>query len=175
MKSKTIHANYMEAAENSTFEIPLTRGAVAIVDKEDFERLSRHKWFLSNKGYAVRTVTVGFKKKATALMHRVILGVPPEMETDHRNRNRLDNRRQNLRVCSFRENAKNRTVNKNSRSGIKGVYWHRARETWVALIGVNGRRLHLGCFPSKEAAASAYEAAARLHHGEFAAPSTQSK
>jgi len=86
--------------------IPLSRGLFARVDPEDFEELSRYKWSASQSGknfYAVRQ-----EKGRTILMHRQIMAPPEGMIVDHINRNKLDNSRANLRVCSHRENTRNR-------------------------------------------------------------------
>ena len=84
-------------------EIPLTRGKFALVDDEDYEWLSQWKWYCSTTGYAVRGC-----KNRILYMHREIAKTKPGMLTDHINRNKLDNRKENLRFCSHRENMKNR-------------------------------------------------------------------
>jgi hypothetical protein len=90
-------------------EIKLTKGKTAIVDDEDFDRLSQYKWQFAVIGYARRTVYVkGKKGRQTLYMHRDILATPSDMFTDHINGNRLDNRKENLRVCTQAENNRNR-------------------------------------------------------------------
>jgi len=79
-------------------EILLSRGHVALVDDADFDWLSRSKWHCSNDGYAVSGVVV---------MHRLIMDAPDGMEVDHIDRNKLNNRRSNLRVCTHAENMRN--------------------------------------------------------------------
>ena len=78
--------------------IPLTQGKYAIVDDEDFDELSKHKWclmFTKGRSYAVRRPS----ENLTILMHRFILNPPKQMDTDHKNGDGLDNRRSNLRAC----------------------------------------------------------------------------
>lgn len=104
--------------------------------------------------------------------HRVIwamcTGAWPQDQIDHRNRNRLDNRIQNLRAADHRQNQRNQPSYRNNTSGIKGVSWHKLTGKWMAGIRVNGKRMHLGLFASKHDAGAAYMNAAKRYHGEFA-------
>jgi len=152
-------------------EIPLTQGAVAIVDDEDYEDLSKYKWCLNNNGYAVRA-SPGRRgdKRPLVLMHRSIMGLEygDKNDVDHVSGERLDNRRTNLRVCSRAENLRNKRRTSNNKSGYKGVYWHRGMKKWHTRIMCNFVLHDLGFFETPELAHSAYcEAADRLH-GEFA-------
>jgi hypothetical protein len=89
-------------------EIPLTKGKVALVDDEDFEEVSKVTWYLvkiRNTCYAHGYVKPPSKKME--YMHRLILKTPEDMETDHINGNGLDNRKENLRVVTHRQNMQN--------------------------------------------------------------------
>lgn len=146
--------------------IPLTKGAVALVDDEDFDHLSRHSWHLTAQGYAGRTSQVG-KVKSWLLMHRVVAKAPAGMHVDHANGNKLDNRQSNLRCCTPAQNQANRSVQSGRR--YKGVIYQKQIAPKVrAEINVNGQARHLGCFASAEDAARAYDRAAREQWGEFA-------
>lgn len=146
-------------------EIPLTRGdLVALVDDEDFEWLSQFRWRLSC-GYASRQFQDG-EKCTTRLMHREVAGAGLNEITDHINGNRLDNRRANLRLCGYIENAWNRSCNRASASGIKGVA--ACGNRWRARIRVAGKRFALGNFSTPEEAGRAYDVAATFHFGSFA-------
>ena len=139
-----------------TREIKITQNRVAVIDVEDFNKISRHHWY-ENKGprtsYA-RTTLKGVNRKGI-LMHRFILNAPKGMEVDHINGNGLDNRRSNLRLCTSGQNHYNALPQKNNTSGCKGVHYHKTRKTWNVAIKVNGKRLHLGCFKDKEDAVNA--------------------
>lgn len=100
-------------------------------------------------------------------LHRLIMQVRDEkIVVDHRNGNTLDNRRENLRGCIQRNNARNRDKSKTKlTSKYKGVHWCKG---WMAQIRVNYKKLHLGTFKIEEDAAKAYNEAALKHFGEFA-------
>jgi hypothetical protein len=149
-------------------EIPLTQGKVALVDDEDYEELSKFKWYAEldgNAWYARRTVARD-GRSLTVLMHRVILKLPIGIEADHVNRDGLDNRRKNLRSATHAENGRNRRLQRNNTVGYRGVY--RARHRFAAAIKVNDRTIYLGRFDTPESAGHAYDDAARLYFGEFA-------
>jgi len=147
-----------------TKEIPLTKGKMAIVDDDDFEELSKYKWNLHPKGYGYSKI---FGKNT--LMHRFIIGDIGDSHVDHANGNGLDNRRINLRPCTRSENMANRRgCQRNNTSGYCGVAYHKKRGRWRAEIGLNGNKIFLGFYDTPEAAARAYDAAARVAFGEFA-------
>ena len=122
--------------------IKLTKNKFAIIDDEDFEELSKYKWYFCN-GYAMRN-----KPDRTGLirMHRVINKTPDGLFTDHINRNKLDNRRMNLRTVNKSLNEHNTSVRKNSRSGVKGVIWETRRQKWRSEIMINRVKIFVGYF-----------------------------
>lgn len=151
-------------------EIPLTRGLVALVDDEDYDSLSPHKWY-AFKHSEHCTVYAGRKLTAEGnilRMHRIILSAPSGLDVDHVNGDGLDNRRCNLRIATRSQNCHNRGAGRNNKSGYKGVCWHTQAGRWVAQIGIGGKRKHLGLFASPEEAYAVYCAAAKELHGEFA-------
>ncbi len=148
--------------------IPLTQGKVAIVDDSDYDRVAAVKWCFSG-GYAVRQVWGNGKGKAQA-MARFIMGEPAGMEVDHRSMDTLDNRRDNLRVATHRQNLCNRGKQRNNTSGFKGVSWNKSAGKWVAGIKNHSKRIALGYFTDIIDAAKRYAQAARELHGEFARP-----
>lgn len=99
-------------------------------------------------------------------MHRMLLDIPDGKQTDHINRNKLDNRKVNLRICTNSENGRNKGTRKGSLSGYKGVSKH--RDKWQARIRLNGEQTYLGIFENIIDAALAYNKAAIIVHGEFA-------
>jgi hypothetical protein len=150
-------------------KIKLTRDRWALVDDEDYARISRHKWYCTNNGYAARGATRN-GKHVIILMHRQIMRALPWMEVDHRNTVRtLDNRKSNLRLCRKHQNYCNRGKYKSGvTSKFKGVCWSKVAGKWSAQITVNYKKKHLGYFDDPYQAAEAYDQAALRHHGEFA-------
>jgi hypothetical protein len=152
-------------------EIPLTQGMVALVDDEDFERLSQYKWYAWKSGnafYATRNITLRKGVQGQMKMHREILNLTDrKIYCDHINHNGLDNQKHNLRACTSSENQMN-TISKTGVSQYKGVCWYKQGETWAAQIMIHRKRIHLGCYDSEEDAAKAYDEAAKLYFGEFA-------
>jgi hypothetical protein len=155
--------------------IPLTQGKVAIVDDADFDILTQWKWCAHKRGnnswVACRNVSDGCNKRKTILMHRLILNTPKGMETDHKNGNELDNRRDNLRICTTAQNQQNRHLLQDGKSSLfKGVSYRKLSKNWGAWIRVNGHLLNLGHFIDEVKAALAYDGAAKKYFGEFAHP-----
>lgn len=134
--------------------IHLTQGQVAIVDLEDAPFVSQWNWYFGSDGYACRRSGKPFKHHYA--MHREILihaGIGLEgHRCDHKNMNRIDNRRENLRP----------TMKAHEREGVvaitevKGVSWSAERRMWRATISVDGRQVHLGLFTSQADAHAAY-------------------
>lgn len=158
-------------------EIPLTQGLVAIVDNDDYERVSAHRWYTaisrtSSDGvsliYAVRSAYRPDGQRRQQRLHRFILDAPDNMQVDHINGDGLDNRRENLRLCTSAENSRNVRPYTGGTSALKGVSWHLRVKKWRAQIKINGKKLHLGYYSTEEDAAKAYDSAALRFHGEFA-------
>ena len=154
--------------------IKLTQGQYALVDDIDFKRLNQWKWCAlwhptTRNFTACRNSTIAKGKEKLIYMHREITGVSKVKVVDHKNHNRLDNRRKNLRICTHQENLMNRTQQqKNNTSGYKGVHWDKIVKKWKARIQLNGKRIHLGNFSNIQIAVIKYNMAAKKLYGQFA-------
>lgn len=156
-------------------EIPLTQEKFALVDDEDFERLSKYKWYYDKfNGGAARSVHIPGslnRTKGIKMAHEVLQ--TKELH-DHIDRNKLNNQKSNLRPCSCAQNQYNRgKIKSKATSKYKGVHFDCARKKWMArihFINILGpsRSKYLGRFAIEEDAARAYDEAAKQHFGEFA-------
>jgi len=139
--------------------------ARTVIDAEDVEKVKGYKWHMNGQGYAATRP----KKEIIKLQH-LIMGVKAnyKKQIDHKDRDRLNNRKSNFRFCTQGDNAKNSTIPINNTSGFKGVSLHKNSKKWRARITLNDRLISLGVFKDKLSAAKAYNAAALKYHGEFA-------
>lgn len=145
-------------------EIQLTKGMAAIVDISDYDNLSEYKWCFLSSGYAHRR---SWPDDKVVLMHRQIMAAPKGVEVDHINGNKLDNRRENLRLSNRVQNARNREKCLNPKtSKYKGVF--KKGKRWAASIKENYKNCHLGYFDTQEQVAAAYNEAAKIRFGEYA-------
>lgn len=148
--------------------IPLRAGrqitGYALVDAEDFEWLGQWRWRLHSDGYVYRNYRLG-GKQFTVRMHRLILGLAhgDPREGDHINRDRLDNRRANLRVATAAQQRQNESP-RGGASRYRGVSWCQGR--WQAVVNLDGQRHYLGRFATEEEAA-AVAARWRAEHMPF--------
>ena len=151
--------------------IPLTNDGHTTVDDEDYDFLMQWKWRWQAKGPGGRVIRIIMQdgKTHSLFMHRIILEqyqtIEAGLEVDHRDRNPRNNTRANLRVCTHIQNCYNKSGS-GGKSPFKGVEKNSLR--WQARISVGGKRLYLGTFIHDIDAAKAYDAAARIYHGEFA-------
>jgi hypothetical protein len=135
---------------------------IALIDDDDVERVSRRNWYLTNSGYPL-----SYSKGTTTLLHQFIIGRAPEgMFSDHINRNKLDNRKSNLRFVTPLQSSANTGARKSNKLGIKGV--HMLHGNYVAEMRSQGKKFWLGTHPTVEAASAAYQAKALELFGEYA-------
>lgn len=150
---------------NKVMQINLSKGKVALVDAEDYERVSSLRWHAKKKGktwYAMRSVPKGSRyengepKYKACYMHRLIMGAPEGIEVDHENGDGLDNRRSNLRLATKSQNQQNQPLLHGANtSGYRGVSKHSLCTKWRAEIKCG-------------LAARAYDSKARELFGEYA-------
>ena len=120
-----------------------------LIDEEDKVRLEAYgKWKIDRKGYCVKTTRIN-KKYHTIRMHRIIIDCPDNMQVDHINGNRLDNRKCNLRIVTALQNAQNKTKS-------KGYYYCEDTNKYRVRITHFGKQIEVGRFNTEAEAASAY-------------------
>ncbi|MDM9629552.1 HNH endonuclease [Rhizobium sp. S152] len=156
--------------------IKLSRGYIALVDDEDYERLSSYSWRAqpashrpAAKIYAIRSVNYyqgdGRRSCKTVYMHKEILPSSKGLETDHKDGDGLNNQRNNLRVLTKKSNRQSRKSAATSASPYLGVSVDKKGRI-RAHIKPDGKTISLGSFQTQEDAARAYNAAAQKHYGD---------
>ncbi len=166
----------MKVIDISTKTFPDT---FVMVDDDDYGFLSQWKWHpsmdkASGHLYAKRNPWKSRGETSPFKMHRVIAKCDRGMVCDHANRNTLDNRKENLRVCTVQDNRRNskKSEPKGARSPrysqYKGVRREKRSVRFLASITENGRKVSIGYFDDEKDAARAYNAAAIRLYGEFA-------
>ncbi len=145
-------------------QIALGKNQFALVDDEDYDWLTQWRWRCID-GYARRVYWVGSghqqRRLVTIHMHREINQTSDGLDTDHIDRNPLNNQRVNLRAVSHSINLHNRGAQRNSASGIKGVVWDKQTSKWRAQICVHGKVTPLGRYELIEDAITARQEAER--------------
>lgn len=148
--------------------IRLTKGAIAYVSDEDFEAVNKFKWHLANKGYPARRLRVS-EGGGILFLHNQILKCPIGMEIDHKDGNKCNCQRENMRFATSLQNGFNKRKRFNATgSKYKGVVYRKDIKKYRAAIQANKIRVILGLFDSEVDAAKKYNEAAIKLHGEFA-------
>lgn len=125
--------------------IPLSKGAVAIIDDDMLEVVKALPWHLHSNGYAVSRTGV---PRRTVRLHRLVMQAPEGMDVDHINGNRLDNRRNNLRICTRGDNLFNNTA--------VGAWLDKRRGTWQVQTQINKVKYNFGSYMTKEEATTVF-------------------
>lgn len=133
--------------------VKISQNKQAIVDDEDFARVINWRWSHHHTGYVVRG-------KPQISLHRFIMGAKKGQYVDHVNGDRLDNRKENLRFCTRKQNQWN------TRS-YDGIHWRGDREAWIVRMRVDGRMKYIGYFKEKKDAEEARRQASLKYHGRF--------
>lgn len=157
--------------------IELTRNQYALVDEQDYQSVSANKWAFTSWGYAARNGPrqAGTSKQEKIYMHRLLICAPKGMEVDHINGDKIDNRRNNLRICNRDQNAKNSGLSKKNKSGHIGVVFEKqgGYERWAAFISIDNKLCRIGSFLNKQEAIEARIKAEKKHYGEYSPSSSR--
>lgn len=132
------------------------------IDEGDLDKIKRHSWYIDARGYVSTNIRKSNGERTILKLHRLLLD-NPEGVIDHINRDKLDNRRSNLRACTQSINCYNAGMRKDNTSGYKGVTFNEKSQKWIARISYGKTRKHLGYFLTKEAAYDAYVTAAERY------------
>ena len=156
--------------EGNIAYVPLSQGYEAIIDADDVALVDKFNWCVMKQSgkpnYAMTRKNGPNIKNRTIRMHRFIVDAPDGFFVDHIDGDGLNNRRENLRMATHFENARNQKKPKNNTSGFKGVTKAKHNK-WMARINYNGRSVFLGLYTTAEEAHFAYSEASRKLHGLF--------
>lgn len=140
-----------------------------LVDDADYEKYNQFNWSAHKNGrkyYPVRKVKIDGKSREIYL-HREIMNPPSGLHVDHINGDSLDCRRENMRLVTQSQNAMNRRLRSDNKTGVVGVSRRRSGK-YLAYYSDNGVFKTLGSFPTLEEAKAAREAVESRHYGEYA-------
>ena len=146
----------------------LPHGKGFIFDSEDLSLVCQFKWFIDALGYP--KTSAGICGPSGKHLHTLLMNPEKGMLVDHVDGNKLNNCRDNLRVCSHAQNIQNQKISVRNTSGYKGVSYDKSRRKWTAYITALRKRHFLGRFNTAKEAALAYDKAASFYFGEFARP-----
>jgi len=150
--------------------IPLTKGLFAKCSPDDLELLTEHNWCAKKikKVYRAMRATELNGEHLTIQMTEAVLGKSRGRIIDHKNRDTLDNRRSNLRFCTYSQNSYNKASQKGSKSRYKGVHWNGKYQEWHVKLYSKSVYYGGGRFKDEHKAALAYNVIAKEVHGDFA-------
>ena len=140
-----------------------TNGTKFVVDDDDYEVVRQYSWDWLKPGYIVRS-----SNGQIVRLHRMVMKAPKGMDVDHVDGNRLNNCKQNLRICTRQQNTFNAGPLTGKTSIYKGVHWDKKNQKWRAQIKIGSKQKHLGLFIDESAAALKYNEAAAVLCGEYA-------
>lgn len=145
------------------------RGRVgwALVSEEDYERAAAKYWSLAGRGYARAAGKHEDGRFRSIYLHRFVMGEPEGMQVDHRNGDKLDCRRSNLRVVTNSQNHAGYSSKPPGRSGERGVYLDKRRGTYLARVTHLGKTYQKSGFATVEEAVAWRDRKGREIHGEF--------
>jgi HNH endonuclease/AP2 domain len=137
------------------------------LDDEDQKRFGIYRWSLSGNGYLQRHHTKEDGKHTKIRLHQEIMGFPKGVLIDHINGNKLDNRRQNLRIVDDKGNSENQARSSKNTSGFRGVSWNKAAKKWQAYVHENRKMIHLGFYDDLNQAAEIAAEYRRQHYKSY--------
>ncbi len=143
----------------------LPNGEKFLIDADDLERVSSYYWRIGKEGYVVSGLCDGKFMR----LHNFIMNFEPQnkLYVDHINRNRTDCRKCNLRIVTAQQNSMNTSIIRSSATGLRGVTFDKSNKKYIARIGLNDRRIHLGSSVDPIVCAQMYNWAAPIIFGEF--------
>lgn len=164
MRYKTNEIKIKEShAELIIYSADKDQRFTSYIDLEDVDYVKKHSWCIRSRKYVGRV-----KNGSNFLLHRALMDCPKDKIVDHINKNPLDNRKTNLRICNYQKNFFNSKKKSNNTSGVTGVGWRKDTKKWRAYIIVDAVQKTLGSFKEKDDAIKARLKAEKKYFKEFA-------
>jgi len=168
-QSKLLHRKkwHPQEIDENTYGIPLSSNQIALVDKEDYDKIKDYGWYAhydkKGKRYYAITRTHGIR----IIMHRLILDAKKGQIVDHIDHDGINNRKNNLRLCEQSQNCMNKLSQSNNTSGYRGVSFHKGKNKYQATIMVKRKQIYLGSFDTAIEASKVYQEKAKELFGSF--------
>ncbi len=160
---KKVKANRIEINGNTIKIFFFKNNNYTTIDTEDYEYVKDRCWYNDEEHY------VTAKKLGKRIrIHRIIMNCPDDKIIDHIDRNPLNNKKENLRICTNAENAINKGLRKDNKSGYIGIRWDAVVQKWFSQITLNKKKIRLGWFVDKQDAINVRHEAEKKYFGEFA-------
>lgn len=160
---RQVNENYIDDFGIGHIKMSNTKNEM-LCDIECMEELLKYYWN-ERKGYARSSI-----HRKNIYAHRIIMGMgnyEVNKEVDHINGNTLDNRKQNLRIVTSRQNGLNSSIRKDNTSGVTGVCWDKKHNKWLARVHENNKQIILGYYVNFEDAVKARKQAEDKYYGEY--------
>ena len=136
-------------------------------DLDDYNKISNYCWRSNDDGYIIAHDTKS-NNYSNIWIHRIILNLNDKtLEVDHKNHNKNDNRKENLRITTHSQNSKNQSISIANKSGTSDVCWHKATGKWQARICVDNQRIYLGLYDDINEAIKVRKEAEEKYFGEY--------
>ena len=135
-----------------------------LIDLEDYEKIKDIKWRVNDQ----LRVICNKNKYGSKFLHRFIMNYSGELSIDHINRNTLDNRKKNLRICKQQDNMCNLSLRKSNKFGVSGISWNKKMKKYEVYLSKSNKKHYLGCYENFEEAVKIRLEAEELYYGEFA-------
>ena len=155
--------NKKDHAELIIYSADKKKKFISLIDLEDVPFVEQHSWCIRSQGYVGRV-----ENKKLIVLHRILTSCPDNKIVDHINKNKLDNRKFNLRICDYQTNLRNSSRKSNNTSGVTGVGWDNKSKKWRARICVDYKAISLGFYNNKGEAVKARLRAEKKYFGDFA-------
>lgn len=140
-----------------------SKGEEFYFDLEDYQKIKKWSWCISSNGYVITTDS----EHKRVYMHRTIMNCNKDKIVDHINHNTIDNRKSNLRICTYSNNNMNKGLRQENTSGVSGVSWDKVSKKWRPQIMVDEKSIYLGTYSDFDEAVKVRKEAEEKYFGEY--------